>query len=57
MQGILIFIAGFSAAVVFIALLSANKPDDVEHEKSECYKSGYSKGFEDGYGLRTDHLK
>ena len=48
MQGILIFIAGVISGVVIVALLGANKPDDIEHEKAEKYKQGYVEGFKDG---------
>ena len=38
-----------------MALLSANKKDDAEHEKRMAYKDGYEKGFDDGYELRYEH--
>ena len=48
MQSFLIFIAGFIVGVAIVALLSANNPDDIEHEKAEKYKQGYENGFKDG---------
>jgi hypothetical protein len=48
MQNILIFVLGFIVGVVLVALLGANRPDDIEHEKAEKYKEGYDKGFKDG---------
>lgn len=42
-------LVGFVLTVTLIALLGANKPDDIENEKSQCYKQGYLKGFYDGY--------
>ena len=56
MQSILIFGAGFILGVGLVALLSANKPDDIEVEKAEKYKQGYEKGFKDGcdYQIRLN---
>ena len=48
MQNFLIFVLGFIAGVGLVALLSANKPDDIEIEKAEKYKQGYENGFKDG---------
>lgn len=48
MQNFLIFVFGFIVGIALVALLSANKPDDIEHEKAEKYKRGYEKGFKDG---------
>lgn len=48
MQSILIFVAGFIVGVALVALLGANKPDEIELEKAEKYKQGYEKGFKDG---------
>jgi hypothetical protein len=48
MQNFLIFGLGFIVGVLLVALLGANKPDDIEHEKAEKYKQGYDKGFKDG---------
>jgi len=48
MQYILIFFSGLIVGIGLIALLSANKPDDIEHEKAEKYKQGYENGFKDG---------
>ena len=42
-------LVGFVLTVTLIALLSANKLDDIEQEKLQCYKQGYKKGFNDGY--------
>ena len=41
---LLIFIIGTMFGIFLIALLSANKHDDIEQEKRDCYKQG----FEDG---------
>jgi hypothetical protein len=38
------FCIGTAAGIVTVALLGANKPDDIEYEKTKAYK----KGFEDG---------
>ena len=56
MQIILIFGAGFILGIGLVALLSANKPDDIEVEKAEKYKQGYEKGFKDGcdYQIRLN---
>lgn len=35
MQNFLIFGLGFIVGVLLVALLGANKPDDIEHEKAE----------------------
>ena len=43
-----VFGSGIIVGVFLIALLSANKPDDIEYEKEERYKQGYEKGFKDG---------
>ena len=48
MQSFFIFVFGFIVGVGLVALLSANKPDDIELEKAEKYKQGYDKGFKDG---------
>ena len=48
MQNILMLILGFIIGVIIVALLSANKPEDIEQEKLEKYKQGYDKGFKDG---------
>ena len=48
MQNILIFTLGLIVGIGLVALLSANKPEDIEHEKAEKYKQGYEKGFKDG---------
>ena len=48
MQNFLIFSLGFIVGVGLVALLSANKPDDIEIEKAEKYKQGYENGFKDG---------
>ena len=48
MQNLLIFSLGFVVGVGLVALLSANKPDEIEQEKAEKYKQGYEKGFKDG---------
>ena len=48
MQNVLMLILGFIIGVGLVALLSANNPDDIEHEKAEIYKQGYNKGFKDG---------
>lgn len=48
MQSILIFFSGFIVGIALIALLTANKPEDIEQEKLEKYKQGYDKGFKDG---------
>ena len=48
MQNLLMLVLGFIIGVVLVALLGANKPDDIEHEKAEKYKQGYDKGFRDG---------
>lgn len=48
MQSILIFFSGFIVGIVLIALLTANKPEDIEQEKLEKYKQGYDNGFKDG---------
>lgn len=61
MQNILLFGLGLVVGVVFsiflIALLSANKRDDIEHEKLVSFKEGYQKGFDDGCELHKSHLK
>ena len=46
---------GLIVMLVLIALLSANKPDEIEHDKRMAYKEGYEKGFEDGYEVRYEH--
>ena len=48
MQYFLIFVSGFILGIALVALLSANNPDDIEHEKAEKYKQGYENGFKDG---------
>ena len=52
MQNFLIFVLGFIVGsvvgILLVALLSANKPDDIEQERLEKYKQGYDKGFKDG---------
>lgn len=48
MQNVLMLILGFIIGVVLVALLSANKADEIELEKAEIYKQGYDKGFRDG---------
>ena len=48
MQIFLIFCLGFIVGVVLVALLGANKSDEIELEKAEKYKEGYDKGFKDG---------
>lgn len=59
MQYLLMFcvgmVAGSGLAFVLIALLSANKRDDLEHEKLMCYKEGYEKGFVEGCEVRSQH--
>lgn len=59
MQYLLVFcvgmVAGSGFAFVLIALLSANKRDDLEHEKLMCYKEGYEKGFTEGCEFKSQH--
>jgi hypothetical protein len=61
MQGILMLILGLVAGgtigVVIMALLSASKQADLEHEKLMAYKDGYQKGYDDGYALKQSHMK
>ena len=42
------FIIGSVVGILLVALLNANKLDDIEHEKAEKYKQGYDEGFKDG---------
>lgn len=35
-----------------IAMLKANKPDEIMEEKLKSYEEGYQVGFDDGYELR-----
>lgn len=60
-HGLLIFflgiVVGTTCAIFLMALLSANKKDDMEHAKLESYKDGYQKGFDDGYYLQNSHIK
>ena len=44
-------IVGSASTVVIIALLKANKREDVEYEKLEKYKQGYEKGYKDASAL------
>ena len=46
-------IVGSVLTIVLIALLSANKQGDIEHEKLLCYKEGYEKGFAEGCEHKT----
>lgn len=48
MQSFLMISLGIIIGVVLVAVLGANNPDDIEHEKAEKYKEGYEKGFKDG---------
>lgn len=60
-QNILLFafgaILGAAFGIFLVAMLSANKQEDITHEKLERYKEGYQKGFDDGYELKKSHLK
>lgn len=59
MQNLLLFglgtIVGMIITIFLIALLSANKRDDLEHEKLMCYKEGYEKGFTKGCEFKSQH--
>lgn len=44
----IVFCIGVAVGIGTVALLDANKPDDIEYEKAEAYK----KGFEDGCQLK-----
>lgn len=48
MQSFLMISLGIIIGVVLVALLGANRSDDIEHEKAAKYKQGYDKGFKDG---------
>lgn len=51
------FIAGAFVMILIIALLNANKPDEILSEKLNGYEEGYRVGFDDGYELRQNHYK
>lgn len=61
MQNILMLglgvMVGAAIGVVVMALLSASKQADLEHEKLMAYKEGYQKGHNDGYDLKKSHMK
>lgn len=48
-------VLGSVIMMFLMALLSAKKQGDMEHEKLMAYKDGYQKGFDDGYELRYKH--
>ena len=48
---------GAALTILLIALLSANKRDDLAHEKWMSFKDGYEKGYDDGYELRKSRLE
>lgn len=51
------FVAGAIVMILIIALLKANKPDEILSEKFMSYEEGYRVGFDDGYELRQNHYK
>jgi hypothetical protein len=53
----LVFCTGIVCGIILVALLSANKPDDIEHKCFMSYKEGYEKGYDDGYEFRPKHIK
>ena len=50
-------VVGASGLLFLIALLKANKPDEIMSEKLKSYEEGYQVGFDDGYELRQNHYK
>jgi hypothetical protein len=49
-------VAGASMMIFLIAMLKANKPDEIMSEKLKSYEEGYQVGFDDGYELRKKQL-
>lgn len=49
-------VAGASMMIFLIAMLKANKPDEIMSEKLKSYEEGYQVGFDDGYELRKKHF-
>lgn len=47
---------GAFGMLFLIALLKANKPDEIMDEKLKSYEEGYQVGFDDGYELRKKHF-
>ena len=50
-------VTGASMMIFLIAMLKANKPDEIMSEKFKSYEEGYQVGFDDGYELRQKHFK
>lgn len=49
-------VAGACGLLFLIAMLKANKPDEIMAEKLKSYEEGYQVGFDDGYELRKKHF-
>lgn len=49
-------IVGACGLLFLIAMLKANKPDEIMSEKLKSYEEGYQVGFDDGYELRKKHF-
>lgn len=49
-------VSGASMMIFLIAMLKANKPDEIMSEKLKSYEEGYQVGFDDGYELRKKQL-
>lgn len=50
-------IVGAFGMLFLIAMLKANKPDEILQEKLKGYEEGYQVGFDNGYELRQNHYK
>lgn len=51
------FVVGEIVLLILLAILNANKPDEIIHKKLTSYEEGYKKGFDDGYELQKSHVK
>ena len=50
-------VTGSFGMLFLIAMLKANKPDEILNERMKSYEEGYQVGFDDGYELRQKHYK